>query len=420
MSAAGRDSAFFAANRARLGDALPGGAMAVVGSNDPLVTNADGTLGVFRNSDLYYLTGIAQEETMLLLFPDANEPADREILILRRPDPVVERWEGAKLTQDEATRVSGVRTVLHQDAFDPLFHRLMTECECLYVNANEHPRAHWPQESRDLRFARHVRHAYPLHRLERLAPLLRDLRMIKSPPEIEAIRKACRLTAGAFRDVLGQVAPGIPEKEIEARFAYAFTRAGARFAYDPIIASGASSCVLHSIRNDGVLTDGEVLLMDVGAMVDGYCADLTRTVPVGDSFTDRQQHVHDAVRRVQRSAIARIRPGALWRDIQDAVRDDMAVELDALGLMPAAWRDADDRGHASVREYFPHGLGHPLGLDVHDVGDLSRPLEPGCVLTVEPGIYIPSENIGVRIETNVVVTTDGCEDLFADLLADGA
>ncbi len=409
------DAAELTKHRDRLREMLPAGAMGVVGSNDPLTTNADGTLGVFPNSDLLYLTGIRQEETSLLLFPDARETAEREILFLRRPDPATEVWEGSKLTPDMATEISGIQTVRYQDDFPALFHRLMCECQSLYLNLNEHPRHRPVAESRDLRFARWVRNNYPLHDLRRLAPLLHKLRRVKSPAEIEAVRAACDLTARAFRAVRELVAPGVTEKRIEAEFARIFTEAGARFAYQPIIASGASSCVLHYVTNAGTLREGDVLLIDVGAELGGYCADLTRVLPIGGRFTARQQAVHDAVQRVHCAAVAAIRPGALWKDIHEQAIEQTADELDALGLLPPDARKSRADTIAAVKKYFMHGIGHPLGLDVHDVGDTALPLETGCIMTVEPGIYIPDEGFGIRIETNVVVTPDGCQDLFPDV-----
>lgn len=404
-----------AARRTRLVERLPAGTMAIVGSNDPLTTNADGTLGVFPNSDLLYLTGIRQEDTTLLLFPDAKSPEEREILFLLRPDPITEVWEGAKLSADQAREITGIDSVRFQDEFAALFHRLICECEVLFLNLNEHPRRRPVAESRDLRFARWVRHHYPLHDLRRLAPHLHMLRRVKSTTEIEAIRAACDLTARAFESVREIVAAGVAEKELEAQFARIFTEAGARFAYQPIIASGASSCTLHYVANQGTLRDGDVLLIDVGAELDGYCADLTRTLPVSGEFTDRQQAVYDAVLRVHRAAVAAIRPGVLWQDVHNQAINQTADELDALGLLSPDARETTAKTKAAVRQYFMHGLGHSLGLDVHDVGDVSLPLEPGCVMTVEPGIYIPEEAIGVRIETNVVVTSDGCQNLFSDL-----
>lgn len=405
-------------NRQRLAALLDTGALAVIGSNDPITTNADGTLGVFPNSDLLYLTGLRQEETSLLLFPEAPDAGEREVLFIRRPNPKVEVWEGAKLTREQAAELSGVAQVLYADEFPAVFHRLMCACKSVYLNANEHPRHLPTAESRDLRFARWVRHHYPLHDLRRLAPLLYRLRMVKSPEEVEAIRLACKLTAHAFRQVCMLVRPGVSEKRIEAEFARVFTEAGARFAYQPIVASGASSCVLHSIANDRVCNEGDILLIDVGAELGGYCSDLTRVLPVSGRFTDRQRAVHDAVMRVHRAAMADVRPGVLWNDVHHKALDRTKHELHALGILPYGWQQLPDSGDTDTKRYFMHGVGHSLGLDVHDVGDLRLPLEPGCVMTIEPGIYIPEEEIGIRIETNIVVTADGCDDLFADLPAD--
>ncbi|RME92754.1 MAG: aminopeptidase P family protein [Verrucomicrobia bacterium] len=407
--------ALFQRNRERLRRLLLPNSLVVVNANDLLPTNADGLLPMVPNSDLFYLTGIEQEETILVMAPDATDERQREILFLRRPNPQLETWEGHKLTREEAQALSGIEEIRWLDEFPTVFHQLMCEVEHVYLNSNEHRRAVIEVQTRDARFIRQCQERYPLHSYHRLARLMHALRVVKSREEIDLIKKACRITRQGFLRAARKIRPGLKEMEIEAEFAHEFTRQGARFAYPPIIAAGRNSCVLHYIRNDAVCRKGEVVLLDVGACYANYNADLTRTLPVNGRFTRRQRQVYEAVLRVQRAMIRACVPGTLHKDWQKQAEALIQEELLRLGLLkPRDIRRQDPRNPA-LKRYFMHGLGHPLGLDVHDVGFMSEPFAPGWVLTVEPGIYIPEEGFGVRLENDVLVTEKEPVDLMADI-----
>jgi len=409
---------FYRANRERLGGLLPPGALVVMNANDLLPTNADGLLRMQPNADLLYLTGIAQEETILMLMPDAFEEKQREILFLREPNPHLATWEGHKLSQEEATELSGIRNVQWLSAFPGEFHKLMCEAQQVFLNTNEHKRAVVEVETRDARFIRTCQARYPLHAYRRLAPLMHRLRVVKAPEEISLIRHAAAVTGRAFRRVVRRVKPGIGEHEIEAEFAHEFIRNRCEFAYSPIVASGANSCVLHYLANDRIARPGEVLLLDVAARHQGYNSDLTRTLPVNGRFSRRQRKVYDAVLRVQRAMTRAIVPGKLHRDWQKEAEAAMEKELVGLKLISLREIRRQDPDRPVLKRYFMHGLGHVIGLDVHDVGLMNEPMQPGWVLTVEPGIYIPEERFGIRLENTVVLTAEGIEDLMSDVPID--
>jgi len=410
----------FRSNRARLKELLPSGALAVLNANDLLPTNADGLLRMQPNADLYYLTGIAQEESILLLMPGAFDEKQREILFLREPNPHLTIWEGHKHSKEEATKISGVKNVQWLSAFPAEFHKLMCEAERVFLNTNEHKRAAVEVETRDARFIRDCRRRYPLHHYHRLAPLMHRLRVVKSAEEIEFIRHASAVTGRAFRRVLRKVKPGIGEHEVEAEFAHEFIRNRCDFAYTPIIAGGANSCVLHYLANNRTCRAGEVLLLDVAARYANYNSDLTRTIPVSGRFSGRQRKVYDAVLRVQRAMTRAIAPGKLHRDWQKEA--EAAVEKELVDLKLLTTRDIrrQNPDQPALKKYFMHGLGHVIGLDVHDVGLMNEPMRPGWVLTVEPGIYIPAEGFGVRLENTVALTEDGVEDLMPDIPIEAA
>jgi Xaa-Pro aminopeptidase len=408
-------SQLFEQNRNRLRALLPPNALAVVNANDVLPTNADGTLVMTPNSDLFYLSGIEQEESILLIAPDAFEAKRREILFLRETNDHLVIWEGHKLTKNEARKISGIQQVEWLSAFPTLFHQLMCEVEHVFLNTNEHRRAVVEVETRDARFIRKTRAAYPLHQYHRLARLMHQLRVVKSAGEIDLIRQACAITRTAFLRVLKKVKPGVNECELEAEFAHEFIRSRARFAYPPIIASGAHSCVLHYLQNDQPCRKGDLLLMDVGASYANYNADLTRTLPVNGRFTKRQRQVYESVLYVLRTLCQTAMPGVLHRDWQTQAEALMTEELLKLGLLKPAQVKRQDPNNPACKKYFMHGLGHPLGLDVHDVGFLNQPFAPGWVLTVEPGLYIPGEGFGIRLENDIVVSADGPIDLMADI-----
>jgi len=408
-------SRLFRENRNRLLNLLPAHSLAVVNANDLMPTNADGTLVMYPNSDLFYLTGIEQEESILVLVPQAFDEKQREILFLREPSEHLKIWEGHKLTKQEAQRISGIRNVQWLSAFPSQFHGLMCEAEAVYLNSNEHKRAVIEVETRDARFVRDCLRRYPLHDYQRLAPRMHELRTKKSKEEIELIQHACRITRDGFLRVLRMVKPSVNEAEVEAEFAHEFIRQKARFAYSPIIASGANACVLHYLQNDQTCRRNDLLLLDVGAAYANYSADMTRTIPVKGRFSRRQKQVYRAVLRVLRHMIAATVAGKLHRDWQKEAEAVMQEELLGLGLLKQSDIRRQSPERPALKKYFMHGLGHVLGLDVHDVGLMNQPFAPGWVMTVEPGIYIPEENLGVRLENDILVTDGTPVDLMADI-----
>ena len=406
---------FFVENRASLARLMLPNALAVLNANDILPTNADGTLRLQPNADLFYLSGIEQEESILLIYPDAHEEKMREILFLRETSELLETWEGHKLSKQEAKEISGVARVEWLSEFQPLFHRLMCECDHVYLNSNEHKRASIVVETRDARFVRDCKARYPLHQYHRLARLLHQLRVVKSPPEIEVIRKACELTRRGFQRVLRFVKPGVSETEIEAEFAHEFIRGGGGFAYSPIIATGKNACVLHYVENKEICKSGELLLLDVAASFNNYQSDLTRTIPVNGRFSRRQRQVYEAVLRILRQACRLATPGKLPKEWQKEAESIVEKELVDLGLLKMAGIKKQEPDNPAFKKYFMHGVGHPLGLDVHDVGLTTEPIEPGWVLTCEPAIYIREEGFAVRLENDILITESGFVDLMADI-----
>jgi len=409
------DPKLFAANRERLTKLLLPNSLAVVNANDVLPTNADGTLAMVPSADLFYLTGVEQEQTILLLYPDADDEKQREILFLREPAPDVETWEGHKLSKDEARQRTGIKQVEWLGEFPRLFHRLMCECEHVYLNANEHKRAVIEVETREARFVAGTRRRYPLHDYHRLARLMHQLRAVKSAPELALIRRACAITEAGFRRVLQGVKPGVSEAEIEAEFAHEFIRSRARFAYLPIIAAGPNACALHYISNAAVCRRGQLLLLDAGASYANYNADMTRTVPVGGRFTRRQKRVYNAVLRTLRALSKSLAPGKKWKDWQKEAELMIERELVDLGLLTTREIKRQDPDKPAFKKHFMHGAGHPLGLDVHDVGLTTEPMQAGWVMTVEPAIYIKEEGFAVRLENNVLIGEKENTDLMASI-----
>ena len=400
-------------NRQRLYQNLPAGSVVIVHSNDVLPTNADGTLSFIQNSDLFYLSGIDQEESILVLFPDAADPKQREMLFVRETSELIAVWEGEKLTQSQATERSGIQRVHWLQDFEVQFRSVMCQAAQVYLNSNEHPRATCPTETRETRFTRRCQQEYPLHDYRRLAPLMHELRVIKQPQELRALSEAIRITEAGFRRLLKFVKPGVHEFEIEAELAQEFIRQRGRgFAYTPIIGSGANACVLHYITNHCQCQDGEMLLLDVAANYGNYNADLTRTIPVNGRFSPRQRQVYDAVLRVFQECRKILRPGVIIREYQEEVAKLMTSELIGLGLLDRDAVEKQDPEKPLYKKYFPHGTSHPLGIDVHDVGHMWKPVQAGMVFTIEPGIYVEQEQIGIRIENNFWVTKNGNIDLF--------
>jgi len=409
------NSRFFVDNRNRLASLLLPNSVVVVNANDILPTNADGSLVMQPNSDLFYLCGVEQEESILLLSPSAADERLREILFVRETSDLLTTWEGHKLTKEAAAKLTGVANVKWLSEFPALFHALMCDAEHVYLNSNEHKRANVQVQTRDGRFIRECQARYPLHQYHRLARLMHELRVVKSPVEIDLLNEAIRITDVGFQRVCKFVKPGVSEHEVEAEFAHEFIRNRGKFAYPPIIASGANSCILHYNSNDQECKKGELLLLDVAASYANYNADLTRTIPVNGKFTRRQKQVYNAVLRVMRQSIANATVGKLHRDWQRDAQMAMNEELLRLELIKPADVKKQSIEEPACRKYFMHGLGHPLGLDVHDVGFTTQPFAAGWVLTVEPGIYIPDEGFGVRLENDIVVTETGPVDLMEQI-----
>ena len=400
-------SKLFVQNRKRIADRMGSKALAVVNANDILPTNADGTLPMQPNADMFFLTGIEQEESVLVLFPDAADEKQREILFVRQPSEHLQIWEGYKHTKDDARKISGIKNVKWLSEFPVLFRSLMCEAESAYLNSNEYKRANVEVETRDVRFIRQCQTDFPLHQYRRLAPLLHELRVVKTDLEIELLKEAVDITAKGFRRTLKFVKPGVMEYEVEAELAREFIKRRGKFAYTPIVAAGKNNCVLHYLQNDQVCKKGQLLLMDVASSYANYNADLTRTIPVSGKFSRRQKKVYNAVLRVLRQSIAGAVVGKLHKDWTKESQAHMNEELLKLGLLKKSQIKKQDPDNPACRKYFMHGLGHPLGLDVHDVGDNNQPFASGTVLTVEPGIYLPDEGFGVRLEDDIVVTEKG-------------
>lgn len=409
-------SALFEENRARLKKLLRRNAIAIFNSNDIMPTNADGTMPFRQNNDLFYLSGIDQEESILVLFPDSKNEKYREILFLRETNEHIAIWEGHKYTREEAFETSGIKNVQWLSQFEQTLHTLMAEAEVVYLNTNEHIRAVVEVETRDARFIKWCKDKYPLHTYEKVAPLMHALRSVKSEREVTQLQTACDITEKGFRRILKFVKPGVMEYEIEAEFLHEFVRNRSRgFAYAPIIASGANACVLHYVANNQPCKEGEVILFDVGAEYANYNADMSRSIPVSGRFSQRQRAVYDAVRRVMKGAMQILRPGTTIPEYHQEVGKMMENELIGLGLLDSSDVKNQHPDNPAYKKYFMHGTSHHLGLDVHDVGNVYQKVKPGMVFTVEPGIYIREENLGIRLENNILIREDGFTDLMQNI-----
>ncbi|EMR03418.1 aminopeptidase P family protein [Cesiribacter andamanensis] len=406
----------FSKNRKKLAAQLKPRSMAIFHSNDIMPTSADGTMPFRQATDIFYLSGIDQEESILLLFPEHPDPKYREVLFLRETSELIAIWEGHKYTKEEATQTSGIKTVLWLQEFEPLLNSLMTEAERVYLNSNEHLRNSSLTQTREMRFTKWCQERYPLHKWERAAPLMHQLRAVKEEAEIELLQTACDITEKGFRRVLKFVKPGVMEYEVEAEYIHEFLRNRSNgFGYTPIIASGANANVLHYIENSQECRAGELLLMDVGASYANYNADMTRTIPVSGRFTDRQRQVYNAVLHVKREAMKLLRPGNSIPEYHKQVGEIMTEQLLKLGLLSREEVQNQAEDKPAYKKYFMHGTSHHLGLDVHDYGRVWRKFEPGMVFTVEPGIYIPAEGIGIRLENDVVIREEGVFDLMRNI-----
>ncbi|GAB1444728.1 MAG: aminopeptidase P N-terminal domain-containing protein [Cyclobacteriaceae bacterium] len=411
-------SELFETNRKRLVKALPKGAIAVFNSNDHMPTNADGTMSFKQNNDLFYLTGIQQEESCLVICPDFPDKNLREVLFLRKPDELLEKWEGHKLTKVEAKDISGITTVRWNGDFQKIFHHMMVMggVSSVFLNTNEHYRASVVVETRDARFIEWCKSTYPLHRYERVAPIMASLRSIKQKREIELMQKACDITERGFRRILSFVKPGVMEYEIEAEYIHEFISNRSRgFAYEPIIASGTNNCVLHYLENNRKCKAGDLILLDVAAEYANYNSDLTRTIPVSGKFTKRQKEVYNAVLRVMQGAFKLMGPSTNFFDYQKTIEKMMEEELLKLKLISKSETMKNNPENPGFRKYFYHGTSHLIGLDVHDVGDMHAKMAVGSAWTVEPGIYIQEEGFGIRLENNVVIGKKGVVDLMKNI-----
>lgn len=398
----------FIKNRAKFTAQMKPKSIAIFNSNDIFTTGSDSTMPFEQHSDILYLSGADQEESILLLFPDAINQNHREILFLTETNEHIAIWYGAKYSKEEATKVSGIKTIYWLSEFKKVFYDLMTEAETIYFNTNEHYRQTVELESREDRFIKKCKADFPAHKWEKSNQILQEIRGTKEPEEIEIIQTACDITEKGFRRILPFVKPGIMEYEIEAEFMHEFLRNRSnRFAYTPIIASGYSACVLHYIENNKECKDGEMLLLDVGADYANYSSDMTRTIPVNGRFTDRQKAVYSAVLRVKKEATKMLAPGVLWAEYQKEVGHLMSSELLGLGLIDKTDVKNENPDWPAYKKYFMHGTSHHMGLDTHDYGALKTPMKAGMVFTVEPGIYIPEEKMGIRIEDDVVVNQSG-------------
>ena len=394
----------FIKNRAKFTAQMKPKSIAVFNSNDLFTTGADSTIPFEQSSDILYLSGADQEESILLLFPDALDENHKEILFLTETNEHIAIWYGAKYSKEEAKEVSGIKTIYWLSEFKKVFFDLMTEAETIYFNTNEHYRQAVELETREDRFIKQCKIDFPAHKWEKSNQILHGIRGVKEPEEIEIIQTACDITNKGFRRVLPFIKPGVMEFEIEAEYMHEFLRNRSKgFAYTPIIGSGYSACVLHYIENNKECKAGDLLLMDVGAEYANYSSDMTRTIPVNGKFTKRQRAIYDAVLRVKNEATKMLVPGTIWAEYHKEVGKLMTSELLGLGLIDRLDVQNEDPNWPAYKKYFMHGTSHHLGLDTHDYGALKTPMKTGMVFTVEPGIYIPDENLGLRIEDDVVI-----------------
>jgi len=412
----------FVKNRGKLSKLLAPGSVVVVQPADRMPRNGDQNFAYRQNSDLLYLTGVAQEETILLVHVPLDKPDEVvEVLYILKADKMLETWEGKKLSADEARAISGIKTVKHLDDFERDLETFSSKADILYLNRNENPRYKPEVRTRDERFISHIKERFPLHKLERLAPLLQTLRVEKEPEEIELMKKAGDITRAGFTNVLAMMKPGIFEFEVEAVLSSTFIKAGANgHAFEPIVASGKNACYLHYVKNNAVVGEGELVLIDFVAEYGNYSSDCTRTVPASGQFTPRQRQVYDACHSVFLFVQSIVKPGTTIAAIQAQTCLKMQEELMKLGLFGEKDVEAQDKSSPLYTRYFMHGVSHFLGLDTHDVGSKDMVLAPGMVITCEPGIYIQDEGVGVRIETDLLITPAGNVDLLREIPSSSA
>ena len=402
------DSKLFKRNRSKFVSQMLPNSIAVFNSNDIFSTGADSTLPFYQHRNIFYLSGVDQEESILILNPNANNPAHKEILFLKETNDHIAIWEGAKLNKDQAKSSTGIQSIYWLDEFETIFSKLMTNVNIVYFNNNNHYRKAVEMQTREDRFLIWLKSNYPERKIEYSFPIMEKLRGVKEPEEIELIQKACDITEKGFRRVLKFLKPGVMEFHVEAEYSHEFLRNRSKgFAYTPIIASGYNACVLHYINNNMQCKEGDMLLMDVGAEYANYSSDMTRTIPVNGRFTDRQKSVYQAVLNVKNEASKMLIPGTLWEEYHVEVGKLMTSELISLGLLDKSDIQNQNHKNPAYKKYFMHGTSHHMGLDTHDYGDLKTPMVANMVFTVEPGIYIPEENLGIRLEDDVVIKNSG-------------
>jgi Xaa-Pro aminopeptidase len=410
------DSKIFIQNRKRFVSKMQKNSIAIFVSNDEFPSNGDALHSFVQNSDLFWLSGIEQEATMVILFPDNPDPKYREVLVLTRPQELKEIWDGKRLRANEATAISGMPTIVWEDVLDGMLQQWIHLADAIYLDSNENDRKNNLVRSAEYRFIDEMKSRYPLHQYLRAAKILKDLRGIKTKEEIEVIQKAIDITEVAFKRLLQFIKPGVFEYEIEAEIYHSFlSQRATGVAYHSIIASGDNARTLHYVSNNNVCKDGELILMDFGAAYGGYNADLTRTVPVNGKFTKRQKEVYNACLHLHDYAKSILKPGISILKYTDKVGEEATKQFLKIGLLNKTDIKNEDKNNPAYRKYLYHGISHHLGIDVHDLGTRTAPIEAGMVFTVEPGIYIKEEGMGVRIENNVWVTKTGNQDLFKNI-----
>jgi len=406
------DSQLFINNRKKFSSKLKENTLAIFNSNDIMPTNADGTMPFRQNNDLFWLSGVDQEESVLVVFPNNKE---KEIIFLKETSELIAIWEGSKLTKEEALNTSGISTVYWLSEMESIIEKLINKCDGIYVNKNIHSRSASEVETRDDRFRKMISEKYNKEILE-VAPIMHELRSIKSETEIALMQNACNITEKGVRRILPFIKPGVMEYEIEAELMHEFLRnRSTGFAYQPIIGSGRDSCVLHYIENNKECKDGDILLMDFGAEYANYASDLTRTVPVNGKFSERQKAVYNSVLHVMKEATKMLRPGTMFKQYNAEIGRIMELELIKLELLDKHDVLKQDPEKPLFKQYFMHGTSHYLGLDVHDVGNFDWPMKEGMVFTCEPGIYILEEELGIRLENDILVTSNGPDDLMKNI-----
>ncbi|MCF4100498.1 aminopeptidase P family protein [Gillisia sp. M10.2A] len=402
------DKSLFVKNRKNFMAQMKPKSLAVFNSNDVYPISADSTMPFQQARDIFYLSGVDQDKSILVLFPDAPHEKHREILFLTETNDHIAVWEGEKLTKEKAYDTSGIKTVYWLKDFEKIFFEVMTQCETVYFNTNEHYRAAIETETREARFVEWCKKQYPAHQVAKSNPILQRLRSVKDPLELELMQKACNITEKAFRRTLDFVKPGVWEYQIEAEYMHEFLNNRSKgFAYTPIIASGNNANVLHYIENNQQCKAGDLILLDTGAEYANYSSDMTRTIPVSGTFTKRQKEVYNAVNRVKNEAQKMLVPGTIWADYHVEVGKLMTSELLGLGLLDKADVKNEDPDWPAYKKYFMHGTSHHIGLDTHDYGILTEPMQANQVFTVEPGIYIPAEGFGIRLEDDLVIQEKG-------------